>query len=41
VLVSDSPGQISSWKDHFFADRKKFFGFRLAMSFQAARSHGS
>jgi hypothetical protein len=29
VLVSDSPGQISSWEDHFFAARKKFFGIRL------------
>jgi hypothetical protein len=36
VLVSDSPGQISSWEDHFFAARKKFFGIGLAMSFQAA-----
>jgi len=36
VLVSDNPGQISSWEDHFFAGRKKFFGIRLAMSFQAA-----
>jgi hypothetical protein len=36
VLVSDSPGQISSWEDHFFAARKKFFGIRLALSSHAA-----
>ena len=32
LLITDNPGSIASWSDHFFEVRRRFFGMGIAMT---------